>query len=73
LLRPLPEIIDWQQQHNGLQILPITLNHIYTLANLPHHHRDPFDRMLIAQAQFEDLSVLRHDAEFSHYRVTVLW
>lgn len=47
---PLPELIASQQQTNGLQLLPIELNHIFTLENLPQFHRDPFDRLLIAQA-----------------------
>ena len=47
---PLPQLIDDQQRVNGLQFLTIEPDHIYTLEQLPFHHKDPFDRMLIAQA-----------------------
>lgn len=73
LPRPLAEIVQWQQTNNLIQVLPITLPHIYTLATLPHHHRDPFDRMLIAQAQIETLTLLSRDREFSQYAITVVW
>jgi len=46
--KPLPEIIEGQQLINDLQILPIAAEHIYELENLPFHHKDPFDRLLIA-------------------------
>lgn len=46
---PLADII-LQQQQNGLEILPITAEHALSVAALPQHHRDPFDRVLIAQA-----------------------
>lgn len=49
--RPLREIIERQQQVNELQILPIELTHIFALDGLPNHHRDPFDRLLIAQGK----------------------
>jgi PIN domain nuclease of toxin-antitoxin system len=47
---PLSQVISRQQQVNSLQILPIELAHIFALEQLPNHHRDPFDRLLIAQA-----------------------
>lgn len=50
---PLPKLITTQQQVNNLQLLPIELSHIYALEALPSHHRDPFDRILIAQSIFE--------------------
>lgn len=52
---PLPKLIKDQQETNDLQLLPIELTHIYALTNLPNHHRDPFDRLLIAQASVEQL------------------
>lgn len=45
---PLPELIENQRQINEIQILPIELKHVYALKDLPQHHRDPFDRILIA-------------------------
>lgn len=61
------------QQRNGVTLLPITLPHILALQNLPPHHKDPFDRLLIAQAQNEGASLLSKDAEFADYAVSVLW
>ena len=55
----------------GVAVLPITLKHIAEYETLPYHHRDPFDRMLIAQARAEKLSVLTVDRNFALYDVTV--
>jgi PIN domain nuclease of toxin-antitoxin system len=55
LIMPLPEIIESQKETNNLKILPLELSHIYTLKDLPYHHRDPFDRILVAQAVFEKM------------------
>lgn len=71
-LSPLPEMLHTQQQINGIQILPIELRHVYALAALPPHHRDPFDRLLIAQAQSEAMPLLTADAVFAAYNVSVL-
>jgi PIN domain nuclease of toxin-antitoxin system len=57
----------------GLNLLPITMEHIQTVANLPWPHRDPFDRMLIAQAQCEKLAIITQDARFRDYQVEVIW
>jgi PIN domain nuclease of toxin-antitoxin system len=69
----LEKVITDQQTQNGLGFLPITPAHIFELQNLPHHHRDPFDRLLIAQARLEDATPLSKDEIFASYPVTVLW
>ncbi len=53
--------------------LPITFAHAAVVAELPFHHRDPFDRMLIAQAQCEALTIVTADRKFEPYRVSILW
>jgi PIN domain nuclease of toxin-antitoxin system len=53
--------------------LPITAAHAAAAAALPRHHDDPFDRMLIAQAQLEHLRCVTRDPAFSAYRVPTLW
>jgi len=58
---------------SGLKLLPITMAHIQTVENLPWPHRDPFDRMLIAQAQSEKLAIITQDARFRDYQVEVIW
>ena len=57
----------------GLRPLPITLAHTYRLADLPFHHRDPFDRLLVAQALEEDLSLLSIDEVLSDYGIQRIW
>ena len=68
----LQQILTTQHSDNNLQILGIDLSHILRLASLPHHHRDPFDRLLIAQAQAEDLILVSADGVFGHYDVNLL-
>ena len=69
---PLATLIAQQQSVNGLEILPIQLDHILALSNLPHHHKDPFDRLLIAQSNLEQIPLLTADAIFSMYSVQLL-
>jgi len=60
-------------ENNGFQILPLTEQHILTVATLNFNHRDPFDRVLIAQALVEKLVVLTGDNEFKNYKVNIIW
>lgn len=53
--------------------LPLTLRHTEQLLKLGSHHWDPFDRMLIAQAQVEGASIVTHDRQFEPYQVPVIW
>lgn len=61
-----------ETEAHGYQSLPIEPRHIHTLLALPHHHRDPFDRMLIAQAITENLTILSHDEWFAAYDVKLV-
>jgi len=56
----------------GFEILSITIDHIERLSHLPQHHRDPFDRMLVAQAQCEQLILATRDDEIKKYKVNLL-
>ena len=69
----LPQAVQRAVTDLGLEILPLQLEHIYKLAELPFHHRDPFDRLLIAQALQEEFSVLGNDASFDAYGVIRIW
>lgn len=62
-----------EQKNNNFQILPINLSHALYLDNLPLHHKDPFDRLLISQAIVEDTTLVSADEEFSKYQVSLLW
>jgi PIN domain nuclease of toxin-antitoxin system len=59
--------------HYGIEILPVTLAHTLAVEALPPHHRDPFDRLLIAQAQVEGLPILTIDEEIQRYAVKTVW
>ncbi len=60
-------------QANGFKLLPPTLTHYQALLDLPLHHRDPFDRLLIAQAKAEGLTLVTLDSAFAAYGVPILW
>lgn len=55
------------------QSLPITIVHATNAGQLPRHHDDPFDRMLIAQAQAEQLTLVTHDTMFRPYGIPIIW
>jgi len=58
---------------NAFDPLPVELSHALQVYHLPDHHRDPFDRLLVAQSQLEDLPILTADPRFSKYDVQVIW
>lgn len=58
---------------NHFELLPISLDHVATVEELAVHHRDPFDRLLIAQAMVERLSLVSADGVFDQYGVSRLW
>lgn len=60
-------------RQTGFEVLPITERHMLESAKLPFHHRDPFDRMLVAQAACEDLTVMTKDPQFFAYGTAVVW
>ena len=62
-----------EQQNNGFQILPIQVSHALYLENLPPHHKDPFDRLLISQAIVENMTLVSADTDFAKYQVNLLW
>jgi len=70
---PLRSVIDAQQEANALRLLEIRPDHAYEVGNLPGHHKDPFDRMIIAQARIEGVCLISHDAVMKAYPVEVEW
>ena len=73
LKHSLKDLVEKQQDVNGLQILSVSPNHIFMLNNLPMHHNDPFDRLLISQAIEEKLLLVSKDKKFSDYAVKLFW
>lgn len=65
--------IGIQIERNGFEILPITIQDTLTLATLPFHHRDPFDRMIVAQGLTSNLNIISKDKSFELYDATVIW
>ncbi|MGA2177611.1 MAG: type II toxin-antitoxin system VapC family toxin [Verrucomicrobiota bacterium] len=73
LRKPLRSMIaDWTEQ-NAVVILPVRLEHIFHLETLSARHKDPFDRLLIAQALAESLTIVSHDRAFPQYNIPVIW
>ena len=69
---PLKEIVKNQQEANDLTVSPVALTHVLALDALPFHHKDPFDRLLIAQSIEEELTIVTADSKFSAYSVKLL-
>ena len=57
----------------GVQALPVSLDHAAAMERLPWHHRDPFDRMLVAQASLEGAAIVSRDEAMRPYGVTLIW
>ena len=73
LAQPLEQLILRETEMNAISVLPVTIPHAAAVTTLPLHHRDPFDRMLIAQGMVEDLPLVSGDAVFDRYPVHRLW
>lgn len=67
------EFIDKQLQENYFDLLDIKLHHVNALVTMPFHHRDPFDRLLIAQSQEENLPIISKDTIFDAYQIERYW
>lgn len=70
---PVGDYLAEKLKTNGVMVLQITFDHVKRLEGLPLHHRDPFDRILIAQSLEEKLPVVSSDPLFARYPVQVIW
>ena len=73
LAAPFDVLFPRQLEINGFALLPVKVAHTSVVASLPFHHRDPFDRLLIAQAMAENMTLVSLDGAFADYAVTRLW
>lgn len=73
LTEPTRILLEREIPRNNLRLLSITLEHATAVESLPHHHRDPFDRLLIAQAICEGVPIVSGDAAFDAYPVARIW
>ena len=70
---PFEDLIPEQMRLNGIQLLGIELEHLTPVTTLPFHHRDPFDRLLVAQAMVEQMPIVSADPAFDAYPIGRLW
>ncbi|MDA1276364.1 MAG: type II toxin-antitoxin system VapC family toxin [Verrucomicrobia bacterium] len=70
---PFAELFPARLESLSFQVLPIRHVHLHGLLQLPFHHRDPFDRLLIAQSHVEGLTLVSGDPQFRDYGVPLLW
>jgi PIN domain nuclease of toxin-antitoxin system len=70
---PFEELIPEQMDLNGIDVLDIRTEHVARVVHLPFHHRDPFDRLLIAQAKVESVPIVGADEAFDAYTITRMW
>lgn len=68
-----PDTIDAGVEDSGFEKLSITLAHAERAAQLPKHHGDPFDRMLVAQSEIEGLTLVTHDRALEAYARPIVW
>ena len=73
LLDPIELLVSRQCATNGFGLLPIEYRHTLALRGLPYHHKDPFDRILMAQAIADDLTLVTTDPLFANYPVATVW
>lgn len=70
---PFPDFVQESILDNGFGILPIEPRHTAELVGLPYHHRDPFDRMIVAQSMVESMAVVSSDPILDQYGVCRIW
>ena len=72
---PAPFAAFWEEQllTNDFTLLPISVSHTAQVVDLPFHHRDPFDRLIIAQSLVEGIPLVSSDDMFDHYGVERIW
>jgi PIN domain nuclease of toxin-antitoxin system len=73
LTSPPADFIKGQRALNAIDPLPIRLDHALQLLQLPFHHRDPFDRIMVVQSRVEGLKILTADPLIARYDVDVIW
>lgn len=71
--KPFVELIGAQLSQNDIGIMHISIEHTAAVIEMPFHHRDPFDRLIIAQAQVEKLPIVSADSAFDAYKIQRIW
>lgn len=68
----LPDDLEAQVDQRGFDLLPVLFRHTEPIGSMPYHHRDPFDRMLVAQAVVDSLTIVTADRKLTNYQVSLL-
>ena len=71
--KPFAEVFPGELERNGISQMPVAIAHLRELITLPWHHRDPFDRVIIAQARIEALTLVTRDSYAGSYGIDTLW
>lgn len=67
-----PDDLEDRLQQNRFELIPVRMRHVRAIESMPHHHRDPFDRMLIAQAQVDGMTLISVDRKMRQYPVSLM-
>jgi len=70
---PIGDYLAGKLRMNGVSVLPLTFAHVRRLEGIPLHHRDPFDRILIAQSLEENIPLVSSDPQFEKYPLQLIW
>lgn len=70
---PVGDYLAQKLKMNGVSVLPLSFDHVRKLEEIPLHHRDPFDRILIAQSLEEKLPLVSADPHFEKYPIQLIW
>ncbi len=70
---PVSDYLSEKLRGNGVSVLALTFEHVRRLEELPLHHRDPFDRILVAQSMEEKLQLVTNDSKFEKYPISLIW
>lgn len=73
LTHPFGEVVTAQMARNDIHLLGIAVPHLVRVSSLPFHHKDPFDRLIIAQSLTDDVPVISADSAFDAYGVQRIW
>ncbi|HMJ73162.1 MAG TPA: type II toxin-antitoxin system VapC family toxin [Solirubrobacterales bacterium] len=68
----LPDKLETEMDRRGFDLLPVLFRHMEPIGSMPYHHRDPFDRMLVAQALVDGLTIVTADRKMTNYQVSLL-
>ena len=73
LSEPVMNLVEFHRNHNDITLLPISLDHLDRIERMPFHHKDPFDRLLVAQSDVENYPLVSLDVVLDQYAISRIW